>query len=70
MREIGFFDNGVGPDPFQQFVFAQDVTALRYQRREQFEGFGWERDDFAAAQQDVFAWIQAEGTEFIKALFP
>ena len=32
MREISFFDNGVGPDLFHQFVFAENVATVFYQR--------------------------------------
>ena len=64
MREIGFFDDGVGPDALHQFFFSQHVTAVLDKHQEHFESLGCERYDLVAAQQQALAGIQPVRSEF------
>lgn len=65
LREVIFFDDGVGPQGAHDFVFFYDSVGVLDQVKEGVEDFGREGDRLAAAQELAFGGVDAEVGEFV-----
>jgi hypothetical protein len=66
--QISFLDKRVGPDPFHQVVFSDDLPAVLNERHQNVEYFGSEWNRFTFAQQDPFRGFEAETAEFVTVI--
>jgi hypothetical protein len=63
LRKVGFFNNRVWPDGFQEFVFGDGAAGVFGQVDEQIEGLSGERDGAGGAQQLASGAVECELAE-------
>jgi hypothetical protein len=68
LRQISFFDKGVGPNSLHQIVFCHYLPAVLDKRHENVENLGSKRNLFTFTQQDTFRDFQAETTKFVAVI--
>ena len=64
-RQVGFLDDGVGPQRLDECRFLNQVAAVLYERDEEVEWFRRKRDRLSATEQPSLAWIELEGAEVV-----
>ena len=66
--DVSFFDGGVGPDQFHNFIFADDVPAVLYQHEQDVENLRRQRHNLATTQQLTLARVHAKWPKLVRPL--
>ncbi len=64
--QVGFFDERIWPDCFQQVVFGDDLLVVTDENQQDLKSLGRDGDGFVFAQQQVLLRIKAEGAELVE----
>jgi hypothetical protein len=65
LREIGFFDEGVGPDGLHQLIFEDDLLAVTNENQQGVEGLQLQRNRLVIAQEEALFGIQPKRAELV-----
>jgi hypothetical protein len=63
LDEGAFFDKGIRPNAFEEFVLFQDVPVVFDEREQSLKGLGSQRNELAVSQEKLLRRIQSKATE-------
>ena len=66
LRQIAFFDEGLGPDFLHQIVFGNGPAIVFQQRNQYVECFGREWNELLLTQEHSLVRLQAESPKLVK----
>ncbi len=68
LRQVGFFNDGIIPDHFDQFFLGQDLIVVLDQHHEGLDHFWWERDLAFGAIKHQFRPVKPKVVKHVNAV--
>jgi hypothetical protein len=66
--QVALFDDGIAPNPLEEFFLSDQMSATSNQQRQSFKRFGGQRHYLIASQESMFGRVEAKRPEFVSLL--